>query len=350
MRRMGKSWMTGSVLLILGIFSVALLGGRMRARHGDGGDSPEQAPATARVVESRSSGTGGLQYTFSFSTDREQDPASRKVWEVLQEILEVERIAPYDDPEQRARSAARQDFHRARQRIRDLRSQGFGGEELYAVAEQGFVDEEAQGALEMLDGYRRLEQDLDSTDLDGMTPEERFAYVVEARRDAFGEETAEDLFFEKEAYTRYKLEEKAIVADTDLTELEKRAEIIGRRNTLQVELASRGSYVSFADERRNELDRKLRERFGANVEAMSEEERRAAVLELYREELPPEALERIEQVLAAQAARQAALEAYLREREAVLNDRDLSSEDRRELLEALSTEYDTGGRGREYGL
>lgn len=196
----------------------------------------------------------------------------------------------------------------------------------------------------MLEGYRRLEEDLANADLDSMGPEDRFEYTVRARREAFGEETAENLFFEQEAYTQYKLEEEAITQATDLTEAEKRSEIMGRRNALQVELASRGSYVSFADERRNELDQRLRERYGDSaVDAMSEEERAAAVWALYREELPPEMLAKAEKVLAAQAGKRAAFEAKRQEAEAILNDEDLSFEQKQELLQDLSAGTATGG-------
>jgi lipase chaperone LimK len=267
------------------------------------------------------------------------------VWEVFQEILKVERIAPFEDPEQRLRAVARRDFNQLKQQVKEFEAQGLGGEALYAAIEQRLLEENDEGALKMLDGYRRLEETLAAGDLDGMSPEERFEYVVEARRGAFGEETAEAIFFEKEAYTQYKLEEKAIVEDAGLTEAEKQAEIIGRRNSLQVELASRGSYVSFGDERRIELERKLGERYGESVRAMSEEERRAAILDVYRDELPPETVERVEQVLAAQAEKRSVFEAYRSESEAILNDQDLSFDEKQERLAELAAHYETGPSG-----
>jgi hypothetical protein len=333
--------MNKTMILILGMLAVALVAGRMWARHGHVSDSSENSTEPAGVHETTNPVTGDQRYTLSIPTEGQQGQASQNVWEALQEILKVERIAPFEDPEKRARAAAKSDFNLLRQQVKEFEAQGLGGEELYAALEQRLVDEGVEGARKMLDGYRRLEETLTAADLDGMSPEDRFEVVVKARRDAFGEEPAEHLFFEKEAYTQYKLEEKAIEKDTGLTDAEKQAEIIGRRNTLQVELASRGSYVSFADERRIELDQRLRERYGESVGTMSEEERSAAIIDLYRNELPPETLERVEQVLTAQAARKSRFEAYRSESEAILNDQDLSFDEKQERLAELSAQYDT---------
>jgi hypothetical protein len=337
--------MNRTVILILGMLAIALVAGRMWARHGHVSDSSEDSTEPARVHEDTNPVTGDQRYTLSIPTEGQQGQASQNVWEALQEILKVERVAPFEDPQKRARAAAKSDFNLLRQRVKEFETQGLGGEELYAALEERLIAENAQGALKMLDGYRRLEETLAATDLDGMSPEERFEVVVEARRDAFGQETAEQIFFEKEAYTRYKLEEKAIVKDAGLTEAEKQAAIIGRRNTLEVELASRGSYVSFADERRSALDQRLRERYGPSVGTMSEEERRVAILDLYRDELPPETLERVQQVLASQTARRFQFETYESESEAILNDRDLSFDEKQERLAELAAQYDANPSG-----
>jgi len=332
---------SGPLLLVLGVLVAAVVAGSMWVRHGRVDDPPEGTAEPASVHETRDAVTGDRHYTLSIATDTGQDEESQNVWEVLKEVLKVERLAPFEDPERRARAAAKSDFNLLRQWGKEFEAQGLEGEELYAALEERLIAENAQGALKMLDGYRRLDETLAATDLDGMSPEERFEYVAEARRDAFGEETAEQIFFEREAYTQYKLEEKAIARDEGLTEAEKQAEIIGRRNALQVELASRGSYVSFADERRSALDQRLRERYGESVGTMSEEERRAAILDLYRDELPPETLERVQQVLAAQTARRFQFETYEGESEAILNDQDLSFDEKQERLAELAAQYDT---------
>ncbi len=328
------------MLLVFGMLVIALAMGAIWASKRGNDENSKTVPGHVSLSETKDPATGDRHYTVSIPTDRQQARESQSVWEVFQEILKVERFAPLEDPEPRARSAAKRDFNLLKERVKEFETQELEGEDLYAALEQRLIDENAEGALKMLDGYRRLEEALATDELDGMSPEDRFEYVVKARRDAFGEETAERLFFEKEAYTRYKLEEKAIAEDTGLTEVEKQAEIIGRRNTLQVELASRGSYVSFADERRSELDQRLRERYGESVGTMSEEERRAVILDLYREELPSETLERVEQVLAAQAERRSAFEAYRSESEAILNDQYLSFDEKQIRLADLSAQYE----------
>ena len=328
------------MLWVFGMLVIPLAIGAIWASKRGNGENSRTVPGHVSLGETKDPATGGRHYTVSIPTDRQQARESQSVWEVFQEILKVERFAPLEDPEQRARDAAKRDFNLLKERVKEFEAQELEGEDLYAALEQRLIDENAEGALKMLDGYRRLGEALATDELDGMSPEDRFEYVVKARRDAFGEETAERLFFEKEAYTRYKLEEEAITEDTGLTAVEKQAEIISRRNTLQVDLASRGSYVSFADERRSELDQRLRERYGESVETMSVEERRAVILDLYREELPPETLERVEQVLAAQAARRSAFEAYRSESEAILNDQDLSFDEQEERLADLSAQYE----------
>ena len=328
------------MLLILAVLGLAIAGGGVWVLRGDVEVSPQQEPATVGVDETTNPVTGDKHYTLSIPMDREQPQASQDLWKAFQEILRVERTAPFEDPKAEARAVAKRDYNQVRQQVKELEGQGLEGEGLYAAIEERLTEEGAEGALKMLEGYRRLEEDLARVDLDKMGPEERFAYVVEARRNAFGQETADKIFFEKEAYTQYKLEERAIVEATGLTEPEKEAEITGRRNALQVELASRGSYVSFADERRDELDRRLRERYGESVASMSGEERRAAVLALYTDELPPETIGRVEQILAAQTARREAFKAYQGESEAILNDPDLSFEEKQERLAELSAQYD----------
>jgi lipase chaperone LimK len=315
---------------------LAVAAGGMWVRGGGVQESSADKRETVSVREARNPVTGDSHYTFSIPTDPGEPMGSGDLWKALRDVLEVERIAPNEDPQQRARDIARRDFRELNQVVRELRQQGLEAGALYAAVEDRLSEANDEGALEMLDGYRRLEEGLAAVDLDAMVPEERFEIVVKARRDAFGEEMAENLFFEQEAYTQYKLEEEAILKDKGLTEAEKQAEITGRRNALQVDLASRGSYVSFGDERGGALDQKLRESYGEGVTAMSEEQRRAAILALYREELLPEMLSRVEQVLAGQEARRGEFEAARGEREAILNDPDLSFEEKQERLVELS--------------
>ena len=338
-----RGWMNKPMLLFFGTLVTTLAIGAMWAPDKRNEDSSEDRRAPVRLSESTDPVTAGQNYSVTIPVDASEKGDTGDLWKAFAEVLRVERVAPEEDTRLKERSAAKKEFHHMSGILNELEEQGLTGEALYGAAERRLYEANAEGALRMLEAHRRLEEDLANADLDSMDPEERFEVLVRARREAFGEETAEQLFFEKEAYTQYKLEEKAIVQDTDLTEAEKHSEILGRRNALQVELASRGSYVSFSDERREELDRRLRERNGEAVEAMSEEERAAAVWEMYREELPPEMLAKAEKVLAAQAQRRATFEAHQEMREDILRDEDLSSEQKQELLEELSDEYNAGG-------
>ncbi len=344
MRKNVTGSMSKKGALIVGMLVTALGIGLMWIPDERSESSPEERPASLRPTESTVPAAAGRSDNDTDPVDASAEGAAGDLWKAFAEALRVERVAPEEDTRLKERSVAKKAFYQMRGVVRELSDQGLAGEALYEEADRRLYGAGAEDARRMLEGYRRLEEDLANADLDSMGPEDRFEYTVRARREAFGEETAENLFFEQEAYTQYKLEEEAITQATDLTEAEKRSEIMGRRNALQVELASRGSYVSFADERRNELDQRLRERYGDSaVDAMSEEERAAAVWALYREELPPEMLAKAEKVLAAQAGKRAAFEAKRQEAEAILNDEDLSFEQKQELLQDLSAGTATGG-------
>ena len=176
-------------------------------------------------------------------------------------------------------------------------------------------------AAKLVESYRLLEQEMAGADLDAMTPEERFETIQRLRRYAFGDEVAEMVFFERESYDKHKMSEKAILADTSLTAEEKREQISAHRKELRVTLASQGAAIAFGDEAIEDIDRDLLERYGEEVvEAMTADERRDAVWEMYREELPPEFVEMAERVFARQAERKAAASEHRREGEAVEND------------------------------
>ena len=333
------------LVLFLGLLTIAVVAGTMWARHLGVEESPKEEREKISVHERQDPVIDERFYTLSIPKGRQEVQGSGDLWKGLQEAIRVERVNPSEDPKWMARAAAKSDFGLLNQSVKELEAQGLEGVELYAALEARLMDENAEGALKLLEGYRRLEEELATADLDGMSEEERFEVVVKARRDAFGDEMAEHLFFEKEAYNRYRLEEKAILRDRGLTEAEKEAEVIGRRNALQVEMASRGSYVSFAGERRRDLDQRLRERYGERVDALSEEERRAAMLEMAREDLPPETVEKAERILAAQAEKRAVFEAYRSEGKAILNDPDLSFEEKQERLADLAAQHDASPSG-----
>ena len=225
-----------------------------------------------------------------------KDEGAGDVLQRIQQVMEVDRVHHSGDEQRIERSIARKDFSRVKRLMRELKQQGLRGEALYAAAKEQLTAAHGPGALKMLDGYRRLEEDLDREDLDSMTPEERFEYLHQARQAAFGVEIANMLFFKDEARDRYYLDEWTLRDDPYLSEEVKAERIHALRKQLKVDLALQGSSIQFADERLQELEEKLRARFGERVETMTPEERDQAIWDLYSEELPPEIMERIKTV------------------------------------------------------
>jgi hypothetical protein len=218
------------------------------------------------------------------------------LWQQIQQAMQVERIHHSGDERRRERSIARRDFSKVKRLLREFRGQGLRGEALYAAAEEQLVAAHGPGVLKMLNGYRRLEEEADEQDLDRMSPEERFEYLHQARREAFGEEMAHMLYFKDEARERYYLEERSLREDPDLSEEMKGERIQELRKQLKVDLASQGTTIQFADERLQALEERLRERYGERVETMTPEERDQAIWDMYSEELPPDIMERIEKI------------------------------------------------------
>ncbi len=286
---------------------------------------------------------GKVQCRPRVDTDRFQNQRAEDIREPLQETTNIDEAQLAENMERKERVLARTNYGRVNELLRELKNQGLEGDALYAAAADQLVEAYGPDILKLLDGYRSLEQELAENDLTAMSPAERFDYLHKARLHAFGRDMADSLFFETEAYTRNNLEEEAILDDTSLTREEQQGKIANLRNTLQSELASRGTQVSFADERRQELDNKLRDRYGSGLDAMSPEERKAAMWEMYREEMPPAIVEQAERVVAAQERRRAAFEAFEQEREAILNDPGLNYEQRQELLLDLSDRFNNPG-------
>jgi hypothetical protein len=218
------------------------------------------------------------------------------LWHQIQQAMQVERIHHSGDESRRERGIARRDLSKVKRLLTELRGQGLRGEALYAAAEEQLMAAHGPGVLKMLDGYRRLEEETDKQDLDGLSPEERFEYLHQARREAFGEEMARMLFFKDEARERYYLEERSLREDPDLSEEMKAERIQELRKQLRVDLASQGTTIQFPDERLQALEERLRERYGEGVETMTPEERDQAIWDMYSEELPTEIMERIEEI------------------------------------------------------
>jgi hypothetical protein len=81
--------------------------------------------------------------------------------------------------------------------------------------------------------------------------------------------------------------------DSGLSEEARQEKVIALRRELRVALASRGSSISFPDERRQRREEILRARYGDRVATMSPGEREKAMWDIYREELPPDVYERL---------------------------------------------------------
>ncbi|MEW6442302.1 MAG: lipase secretion chaperone [bacterium] len=307
---------------------------------------PMQEPA-ARLCEKNST-TGGTEQGSSreaapSSAQRQADPTDRAEEAdkpgfrgSLGEALRIERVHPSADPEREQRALARRDFLELSRVIHDLRSAGLTGEALFDAARAQLGESPDPQTLRLLDSLQSLDEQLALTNPGAMSPEEQFEALRSARRNAFGQEMADLLFGEEEAYQEYKLKEKAILADPGRTPEEQQGEITALRNALQVELAKKGTYLSFADDRKGELESRLRERVGDRFDEMTAEDRKTAMWEMYREELPPEIMEKAEEIASRKAQRAAEIEAYLQEQEAILNDPDLTFEQRQARLVELS--------------
>jgi len=243
--------------------------------------------------------------TNAIAKDRQSSEAegTSDLWQKIQHTMQVERVHHSGDDRIEERSIARKDSSKVKRLLKELRGQGLRGEALYAAAEEQLVAAYGPGVLRMLDGYRRLEEEVAKEDLDAMTPEERFDYLHQARQVAFGEETAHMLFFKDEARDRYYFDERALREDPDLSEEMKEEGIRELRKKLRVDLASQGTSIQFADERLQALEEKLRERYGESVESMTPEERDQAVWDLYSEEMPPEIMQRIKEIKSSWAER-----------------------------------------------
>ena len=338
-----KSGMVGrSILLSVGIIIVALVAGVVWKHHDPGNPSPVTENRPATLGAERDSVTRSEPLTASIDRGRPEDQEDAALWKAIQEAFKVERVQPSENPERKERAVARKEFNRIDELVRELREQGLTGNALYETAENRLAETDGPRALALLEGYRALEEELSKSDLDAMSPEERFETIYKARRYAFGDEMANIVFFEEEAYARYKFEEKAILEDSDLTSEERREQVTPFRNALQVELASRGTYVSFADDRQKELESQFYEKFGDVFHSLSAEDRQAAILEMYREELSPEMVTEAEQLLLAKAQEKAEREAYRRKRETVLNDTQMSFEEKQREFSKLSNRYSTG--------
>lgn len=328
-----------SLLIASSIILIAIIAGITWYLIGEKNPPRQEQAANPNARQIGKSATAKAASPAPESADPSLQPGDTDLWQAIQDLLKVERVHHSGDPKKEARDIARNDYNHIKQLLKLLRTQGLEGDALYDDAEEQLVQAYGPRILKVLEGYRLLEEELAKVDLDAMTPEERFEYIHEARQYAFGEEMADNIFYNQEAFARYQLFEKSILADTSLSPETQQDALDERRKALQVDLAARGSYVSFADERQKELERKLQARYGDSLETMTAEEHKSAIWEMYSEELPPDVMDKVGRILAVHAEKKAEKDAYRQERDMIMNDPDLTYEQKKEQLADLKERF-----------
>ena len=132
--------------------------------------------------------------------------------------------------------------------VRQLRREGFAGQprdQVYDEAYNRLLAAKESELVPLLDGHLQLDEALNGARLAGLDRTERIRARFDARRAAFGDDNAVLLFGRQEALERYEIDRLALAADGALSEEQKAGALEKRRQALQVELASQGSYVSF---------------------------------------------------------------------------------------------------------
>ncbi len=135
--------------------------------------------------------------------------------------------------------------------VEDLRRDGFTGagdgdqNAIYDEAYNRLLTSNEEDAIALLDGHLRFEAEIDNVDMRSLSHGERIQFRWEARRLAFGEETAKMIFGRQEAMERYQVDKLALEADDYSEPADKAKRLARRRQDLKVELAAMGSYVGF---------------------------------------------------------------------------------------------------------
>lgn len=135
--------------------------------------------------------------------------------------------------------------------VKGLRLNGFADADrdvLYNEAHDRLVAQGEGPAVPLLDGYLRLEAELDAIQVGADTRAERIPLRWEARRRVFEPPVVDLIFGRDEAIERYEVDRLALEANEALSPAEKAQQLQARRQALKVELAAQGSYVGFADE------------------------------------------------------------------------------------------------------
>jgi hypothetical protein len=222
----------------------------------------------------------------------------RSLGGVLREALgKIERIDLTRDAGFAERIRLQVAYAEVEELVRDVRLEVHDPLDERAVYDEAFARLLANDRLDrapLLDGHQRLQQEYAEADLAALDRAAQIAFRWDARRRAFGEELAARLFSRREAMERYEVDRLAIEADPALDADQRTARLRGRRAALEVEMASRGTYVGFPDEARAEVQAELRERYGERFDSMTEEERRGLEREVFLDRLPVEMREKLE--------------------------------------------------------
>jgi len=197
----------------------------------------------ARVLIRRARLAGRLQEALSGA------PHDGPIATALREAIgDIEPVSLAHDAGFAERRAMQLQYAATVRIVKDIQRAGSTGLDRDTIYDQAFyrlVEQDRVEAVPLLDGYRRLQEELASDRLVSMTYPERIAYRWEARRRAFGPEAATLLFSREEAMERWQIDSLRLQADPALTEEERTGRIRDRREALKVELAAQGTYVGF---------------------------------------------------------------------------------------------------------
>lgn len=163
----------------------------------------------------------------------------------------IRRVDHSRDPRFRDRFALQQQYDRVIGLVAQLRHDGLAGADenaLYDEASRQLVAAGDEDAVPLLEAHLRLESEYENAETSGMSYADRIRFRWQARRWAFGEDTAELLFNRQEALERYQIDKMALEADDYSAPRDIAKRLSTRRTQLKVELAAEGSYVGFPDE------------------------------------------------------------------------------------------------------
>lgn len=162
----------------------------------------------------------------------------------------IQGLDHYRDPRFGQRQALRREYDGVVALVKEMRREGYSVDSnaLYDEASRRLAASGTTDALPLLDGYLRLEAEYENAEMSGMSHADRIRFRWQARRWAFGDELASLLFTREEAVERYQIDKLALDSDGYSSPRDKARRLARLRQQLKVELASKGSYVSFPDE------------------------------------------------------------------------------------------------------